>query len=74
MSLKAPGLAIGAVWRLNIYSVKDEDVSRGQWLPPFENREGWGSPRHNTLRCTPAMAAGIERDFWSVGDLVEAAA
>jgi IS1 family transposase len=30
--------------------------------------------RHNTLRTTPAMAAGIERDFWSVGDLVEAAA
>jgi IS1 family transposase len=30
--------------------------------------------RHNTLRTTPAMAAGIERDFWSVRDLVEAAA
>jgi IS1 family transposase len=30
--------------------------------------------RHNTIRCTPAMAAGIERDFWSVGNLVEAAA
>jgi IS1 family transposase len=29
--------------------------------------------RHNTLRCTPAMAAGIERDFWTVGDLAEAA-
>ena len=29
--------------------------------------------RHGTLRCTPAMAAGIERDFWTVGDLVEAA-
>jgi IS1 family transposase len=29
--------------------------------------------RHNTLRCTPAMAAGITRDFWSVRDLVEAA-
>jgi IS1 family transposase len=28
--------------------------------------------RHNSLRCTPAMAAGIERDFWSVADLVEA--
>jgi IS1 family transposase len=28
--------------------------------------------RHNSLRMTPAMAAGIERDFWSVGDLVEA--
>jgi IS1 family transposase len=28
--------------------------------------------RHNALRMTPAMAAGIERDFWSVGDLVEA--
>jgi len=28
--------------------------------------------RHNTLRCTPAMAAGVERDFWSVGDLVDA--
>ena len=30
--------------------------------------------RHNTLRCTPAMAAGMERDFWTVGDLLEAAA
>jgi len=30
--------------------------------------------RHNTLRCTPAMAAGVERDFWSVGQLVEATA
>jgi IS1 family transposase len=29
--------------------------------------------RHNTLRCTPAMAAGVEKDFWTVGDLVEAA-
>src|SRR5439155_2807847 len=29
---------------------------------------------HGSLRCTPAMAAGIERDFLSVGDLVEAAA
>jgi IS1 family transposase len=28
--------------------------------------------RHNSLRMTPAMAAGIERDFWSVADLVEA--
>jgi hypothetical protein len=28
--------------------------------------------RHNSLRCTPAMAAGVERDFWNVGDLVEA--
>ena len=27
--------------------------------------------RHATLRCTPAMAAGVERDFWSVEDLVE---
>jgi IS1 family transposase len=30
--------------------------------------------RHNSIRCTPAMAAGIERDFWSVADLVEAVA
>ncbi len=30
--------------------------------------------RHITLRCTPAMAAGIERDFWTVGNLVETAA
>jgi hypothetical protein len=30
--------------------------------------------RHNTLRCTPAMAAGVEQSFWSVADLVEAAA
>jgi len=29
--------------------------------------------RHKSLRMTPAMFAGIERDFWSVGDLVEAA-
>jgi IS1 family transposase len=30
--------------------------------------------RHNTLRCTPAMAAGITQSFWGVGDLLEAAA
>jgi len=29
---------------------------------------------HHTLRCTPAMAAAISPSFWSVGDLVEAAA
>jgi hypothetical protein len=28
--------------------------------------------RHNALLCTPEMAAGIKKDFWSVGDLVEA--
>jgi IS1 family transposase len=30
--------------------------------------------RHSTIRCTPAMAAGVASSFWSVGDLVEAAA
>lgn len=30
--------------------------------------------RRNTLRMTPAMAAGIERDFWTVDNLIEAAA
>lgn len=28
---------------------------------------------HGSLKMTPAMAAGIERNFWTVGDLVEAA-
>jgi hypothetical protein len=27
---------------------------------------------HRTLRMTPAMAAGIERDFWTVESLIEA--
>jgi IS1 family transposase len=30
--------------------------------------------RHSTLRCTPAMAAGVEQSFWSVGELLEATA
>jgi IS1 family transposase len=30
--------------------------------------------RHSTLRCTPAMAAGVTSGFWTVGDLVEASA
>ncbi len=30
--------------------------------------------RHGTLHCTPAMEAGIEPSFWSVGDLLEAVA
>jgi len=30
--------------------------------------------RHNTLRCTPAMEAGVEKSFWSVGELLEASA
>jgi IS1 family transposase len=29
--------------------------------------------RHSTLRCTSAMAAGIEPSFWSVGELIERA-
>jgi IS1 family transposase len=29
--------------------------------------------RHSTIRCTPAMAAGVERDFWIVGNLIEEA-
>jgi IS1 family transposase len=28
--------------------------------------------RHAMLRRTPAMAAGVERDFWTIADLVEA--
>jgi hypothetical protein len=28
---------------------------------------------HSTIKCTPAMAAGIERSQWSVADLVEMA-
>lgn len=28
---------------------------------------------HGSLKCTPAMAAGVERSFWTVADLVEAA-
>lgn len=27
--------------------------------------------RHNTLRCTPCMAAGVTGSFWSVGELLE---
>lgn len=27
--------------------------------------------RHNTLRCTPCMAAGVTETFWSVGELLE---
>jgi len=30
--------------------------------------------RHSTLRCTPAMAAGVTTGFWTVRDLLEAAA
>jgi hypothetical protein len=29
--------------------------------------------RHQTLRVTPAMAAGVESTMWSVGDLLDAA-
>ena len=29
--------------------------------------------RHNTLHCTPAMAAGVTATFWTVEDLVRAA-
>ncbi len=29
--------------------------------------------RHSTIRCTPAMAAGVTSSFWTVGDLVDMA-
>ena len=28
---------------------------------------------HRTLRCTPAMAAGVTDRLWSVGELIEQA-
>ena len=28
---------------------------------------------HGTLRCTPAMAAGVEKSHWTVTDLINAA-
>ncbi|MGH9904920.1 MAG: hypothetical protein ACRD8U_04955 [Pyrinomonadaceae bacterium] len=28
---------------------------------------------HGSLKMTPAMMAGIENNFWTVGDLIEAA-
>jgi hypothetical protein len=28
---------------------------------------------HGSLRCTPAMAAGVENSAWQVADLVNAA-
>lgn len=27
---------------------------------------------HKTIRCTPAMASGVEKSLWSVGDLLDA--
>jgi IS1 family transposase len=30
--------------------------------------------RHSTIRCTPAMAAGVERSQWTVAELLEAVA
>lgn len=29
--------------------------------------------QHSTIRCTPAMAAGVEKTMWSLGELVDAA-
>jgi len=29
--------------------------------------------RHSSLRMTPAMVAGVAKDFWTVADLVECA-
>ena len=40
----------------------------------YEFRSGIDFVRtHKTIRMTPAMAAGIERNFWTVEDLIEAA-
>ena len=30
--------------------------------------------RHSMVRCTPAVAAGVTRNQWSVAELVEASA
>jgi hypothetical protein len=29
--------------------------------------------RHNSIRMTPAMALGVQRDFWTYSELVERA-
>jgi hypothetical protein len=30
--------------------------------------------KHGTVKCTPAMAAGVATDYWTVADLVRTAA
>jgi len=30
--------------------------------------------RHSTVKCTPAMAAGVTTDYWTVADLVRTSA
>lgn len=37
----------------------------------FEAAVALNFASHNFVKTTPAMAAGVERDFWSYGDLVE---
>jgi hypothetical protein len=56
-------------------SIKDDLTLGDVWTFCAIDAESKLVPaRHNTIRCTPAMAARIERDFWSVGKLVERAA
>jgi hypothetical protein len=64
--------------------IEHESVLRG--LPFLGSRENFEAAvglhfayynfarRHNALRCTPAMAAGVEQSFWTIGELLEEAA
>ena len=51
---------------------KTESATRMQLMSTYQVKDHI-LRRHGSLRMTPAMYAGIERDFWSVGDLIEAA-
>jgi len=67
-------LTIGAAWRPRLtlaFSKKRENFEAAVALHfAYYNFV----KRHSTIRCTPAMAAGVTNSFWSVGNLVEAAA
>lgn len=41
--------------------------------PPAHHTDPLPCRMHETLRCTPAMAAGVTNRLWSVRELIEAA-
>jgi hypothetical protein len=71
---------LNATTRLNVRRLTRMTVAFSKKRENFEAVVGLHSAyynfvkRHSTIRCTPAMAAGVANTFGSVGDLVEAVA
>ena len=64
-SLRTPSVASAAQGAPEAYVRNSGEVGQSRVVPQFE----MSNIRHQTLRVTPAMVAGVDERLWSIEDI-----